>query len=65
MAAMLLKIFKDYGISSNIGYFIANNAELNNTCIKVILGALYLGILVKKRKARRLYYFSYITNLYI
>jgi len=40
IAAILLKIFKDYGISGNIGYFIANNTKSNNTCIKVIL---YVG----------------------
>ena len=37
IVAVLLKIFKDYKISSNIRYFIANNAKLNNTYIKVIL----------------------------
>ena len=37
IAAILLKIFKDYRISGNIRYFIANNIELNNTCIKAIL----------------------------
>ena len=65
IAAVLLKIFKDYQISNNIGYFIADNAESNNIYIKVILQALYLGILVKKQKACWLYYFSYITNLYM
>ena len=29
MAAVLLDIFKDYKIRGNIGYFIADNAELN------------------------------------
>ena len=37
IVAVLLKIFKNYRISSNIRYFIANNAKLNNTYIKVIL----------------------------
>ena len=37
IVAVLLKIFKDYKISSDIRYFIANNAKLNNTYIKVIL----------------------------
>jgi len=37
IAAILFKIFKDYSISSNIRYFMADNAESNNTCIKVIL----------------------------
>jgi hypothetical protein len=35
--AMLLKIFKDYRINNNIGYFIADNAELNNIYIEAIL----------------------------
>ena len=37
MAAVLLEIFKDYGISGNIGYFMADNAESNDTCIEAIL----------------------------
>ena len=37
IVAVLLKIFKDYRINGNIGYFIADNAKLNNTCIKAIL----------------------------
>ena len=64
MAAVLLDIFKDYRIRGNIRYFIANNAELNNTCINIILQVLYPGMLVKKRKACRLRCFSYIINLY-
>ena len=63
MAAVLLKIFKDYGISGNIGYFMADNAELNDTCIKAILRAFYPGMLAKKWKARRLCCFGHITNL--
>jgi len=63
MAGVLIDLFRDYRIAGNIRYFIADNAELNNTCIKAILYALYLNILVKLRKGRQLYYFSYITNL--
>ena len=37
MAAVLLKVFKDYKISNNIRYFIANNIDLNNTYIDIIL----------------------------
>ena len=37
IAAVLLKVFKDYKISNNIGYFIANNADLNDTYINAIL----------------------------
>jgi len=64
MAAVLLNIFKDYKIRGNIGYFMADNAESNDIYIDAILRALYPGMLVKKRKARRLRYFGYITNLY-
>jgi len=64
MAGVLIDLFRDYGIAGNIGYFIADNAELNNTCIKAILYILYLNILVKLRKGRQLHYFGYIINLY-
>ena len=64
MAGVLIDLFRDYRIVGNIRYFIADNAELNDTCINAILCALYLNILVKLRKERRLRYFSYITNLY-
>jgi len=50
MASVLIDLFRDYGIIGNIGYFIADNAELNDTCIDVILYALYLNILAKIRK---------------
>jgi hypothetical protein len=64
MAGVLIDLFRDYRITGNIRYFIANNTESNNTCINVILYTLYLNILAKLRKGRRLHYFSYITNLY-
>ena len=36
IAAVLLKVFKDYKISNNIRYFMADNADLNNTYIDTI-----------------------------
>lgn len=33
MADVLLKTFEDYGISERIGYFMADNATSNDTCI--------------------------------
>jgi len=36
-AAVLIALFKEYNIYGNIGYFIADNAELNDMCIKAIL----------------------------
>jgi len=35
--AVLIALFTEYNISGNIRYFMANNAELNNTCINAIL----------------------------
>ena len=48
IAAILLKLIKEYGFEGNVGYFIGNNAELNNICINVVLQVLYPKILVKK-----------------
>ena len=64
IAGVLIDLFRDYRIAGNIRYFIANNTELNNTCINAILYTLYLNILAKLYKGRRLRCFSYIINLY-
>jgi len=37
MAEVLLYIFGDYGISGRTGYFIANNATLNDAYIDLVL----------------------------
>ena len=37
MAAVLIALFKDYRIVDNLGYFIADNADVNNTYINAIL----------------------------
>ena len=37
MVAVLIALFKDYRIVGNLGYFIANNADINNTYINAIL----------------------------
>jgi len=50
MAAVLVALFRDYRIIGNIRFFIADNTKLNNTCINIILQALYLKMLAKKRK---------------
>ena len=63
MAAVLLEVFKDYKISGNIGYFMADNADSNDTCIDAILRALYPNMSPKKRKVRRLRCFGHIVNL--
>jgi len=37
MAAVLVALFRDYRITGNIRFFIADNAELNNTYINAVL----------------------------
>ena len=64
MAGVLIDLFYDYRIANNIRYFIANNAESNDTYIDAVLCILYPNISTKLHKGRQLYYFSYITNLY-
>ena len=64
MAGVLIDLFRNYGIAGNIGYFMADNAESNNTCIDAVLRALYPNMSAKLRKGRRLRCFGYITNLY-
>jgi len=63
MAAVLIALFKDYRIAGNLGYFMADNADANNTCIDAVLRALYPKMSVKSRKGRRLCCFGHITNL--
>ena len=63
IAAVLVALFRDYGIGGNIGFFMADNAESNDTCIDAVLRALYPKMSAKKRKARRLRCFGHITNL--
>jgi len=63
MAEVLLQIFKDYKISGRIGYFMADNASSNDTCIDAVLQALYSNMSVKQRKRRRLRCFGHIINL--
>ena len=50
IVGVLIDLFRDYRIVGNIEYFIANNAELNNIYIDIILRVLYLNILVKLYK---------------
>ena len=52
IAGVFIDLFRDYRIVSNIGYFIADNTELNNIYIDAILYILYLNISVKLYKRR-------------
>ena len=37
IAAVLITLFKDYRIAGNLGYFIANNVDVNNIYINTVL----------------------------
>lgn len=39
-AGVPVTLFKEYGICGNIGYFMADNVESNDTCIDAVLRAL-------------------------
>ena len=52
IAGVFINLFRDYRIVGNIGYFIANNTELNDIYINTILCVLYLNISAKLYKRR-------------
>ena len=41
MAALLLKVFREYKIGGYIGFFILDNASANNTYVDLVLQKLY------------------------
>jgi hypothetical protein len=58
-----VKAFEDYGISERIGYFMADNATSNDTCIDAVLKTLYPHMTATQQKRRRLRCFGHIVNL--
>ena len=46
IAGVLIDLFYNYRIAGNIRYFIADNAELNNIYINIIIYISYLNILL-------------------
>jgi hypothetical protein len=63
IADVLLQVIKDYKITGQIGYFMADNASTNDTCINSVLQALYPNMSEKQRRRRRLRCFGHIVNL--
>jgi hypothetical protein len=58
MAALLLKVVREYKIGNHIGFFILDNASANDTCVDLVLCKLYPWINEKQR--RRL---GHVVNL--
>ena len=58
----IITVIKTYKIINKIGYFILNNAGLNNTYISTIIKQLNIKNI---KKYRYFYYLSYILNLLV
>lgn len=63
IAAVVLKVIKEYKLGKKISYFILNNASSNNIAMDLILRRLYPGINEMKRKQRRLRCLGHVINL--
>lgn len=63
MAALLLKVFREYKIGSRIGFFITDNASSNDVCIDLVLSKLYPNMDAKQRHRRRLRCIGHVVNL--
>ena len=63
MAALLLKVFREYKIGSRIGFFMLDNASTNDVCVDLVLRKLYPGMNAKQRRRRRLRCLGHVINL--
>jgi hypothetical protein len=63
LAGVLLQIFDEYDIGKRIGFFMADNADNNDTCVDIMLQELSPPMTAKQRKKRRLRCAGHIVNL--
>jgi hypothetical protein len=63
MAALLLKVFREYKIGGRIGFFVLDNASSNDTCVDLVLRKLYPRMNEKQRRRRRLRCLGHVVNL--
>jgi hypothetical protein len=63
MAGILLQIFNEYGIRNQIGYFMADNHEANDTCVDYVLQELYPWMTAIQWRKRRLRCTGHIINI--
>jgi hypothetical protein len=63
MAALLLKVFREYKIGGRICFSTLDNASTNDVCVDLVLHKLYPGMNVKQRRRRRLRCLGHVINL--
>src|SRR5436189_153017 len=63
MAALLLKVFREYKIGGRIGFFVLDNASSNDVCVDLVLQKLYPEMNAKQRRRRRLRCLGHVINL--
>ena len=62
IAEAIIAVVKTYEIINKIGYFVLNNAGLNDTCVSTIIKQLNIK---DTKEHRRLYYFGHVLNLLV
>jgi hypothetical protein len=63
MAEVMVQIFREYGITRQIGFFMGDNHDANDTCTEAVLQELFPLLTAKQRKRRRLRCAGHIINL--
>ena len=63
MSAVVLEVIRTFQIENRIGYFVLDNAESNDTCIKSLSNHIDLPVLSGQPFGRRLRCFGHIVNL--
>ena len=63
MAAVVLKVIREYRIGRRIGYFMLDNASSNDTCVDCVLRTLFPHFTKKQRERRRLRCLGHVINL--
>ena len=62
-AALLLAILKEYGIADKVGYFMLDNASVNDKAVDILLSKLKPEWTEEQRRSRRLRCLAHIINL--
>lgn len=65
MSAVVLDVVKNFRIQTRLGYFVLDNAETNDTCVKSLSDHIDLPVLSGQPFSRRLRCFGHILNLVV